>query len=146
MCFHCLFVARLGPPLGRALPAQGRSPRRGPRRDIRKMVLQVKRCMQVLSISITITHRSNTLTFLYSNKYKRISYQNTTKTLTFVTLFITLFHFKHSFLTNETLNSHINHIYIIFTYISTNERIFITIYNQITIKQHTSKIIIKTRV
>ena len=62
MCFHCLFVARLGPPLGRALPAQGRSPRRGPRRDIRKMVLQVKRCMQVLSISITITHRSNTLT------------------------------------------------------------------------------------
>ena len=75
-----------------------------------------------------------------------ISYQNTTKTLTFVTLFITLFHFKHSFLTNETLNSHINHIYNIFTYISTNERIFITIYNQITIKQHTSKIIIKTRI
>ena len=85
-------------------------------------------------------------TFSYSNEYKPISYQNTTKTLTFVTLFITLFYFKHSFLTNETLNSHKNHIYNIFTYISTNERIFITIYNQITIKQHTSKNTIKIHI
>ena len=94
--------------------------------------------------SLTL-HLHTTLTFSYSNEYKRISYQNTTKTLTFVTLFITLLHFKHSFLTNETLNSHRNHIYIIFTYISTNKRIFITIYNQIRIKQHTLKNTIKIR-
>ena len=68
-----------------------------------------------------------------------ISYQNTTKTLTFVTLFLTLFYFKHSFLTNETLNSHRNHIYNIFTYISTNHHIFLTKYSEITIKQRTSK-------
>ena len=99
---------------------------------------------QLTSIHYKIC-RNNHQTTHFKNTKKKFA---CTKTLThhLQNHTLTLMYFKHSFITNETLDFNTNHIYINFTYTYTNDHIFITKYTEITIKQHTSKTTTKIRI